>query len=78
MDSLHHTTADGAEEVYHTIKLTNATVSNIKYGTSLGGAEGASTAKHSSSADTHELEEVSFTFQKIEYIVTPKGWGVRP
>ena len=40
------TTADGMEEVYHTIVLTNATVSNIKYGTNLGGTEGGSTSKH--------------------------------
>jgi type VI secretion system secreted protein Hcp len=53
------TDAAGKEAVYHTIKLTNATISKIEQYTE-------EVAKHEESADTHELEKVSFTFQKIE------------
>jgi len=60
-----HTTSDGAEETYHTIKLLNATVSSVEYMTGTGG-ESASTAKHGSAYDTHELEKVKFTYQRIE------------
>lgn len=54
-----HTTAEGKEEVFYTIKLTNATVAGHKHYTD-------ATAKHTEANDTHELEEVSFTFQKID------------
>ena len=62
------TSADGKESVYQTIKLTNATVEKIEQFTSsaLGDGGGSSSARHSAAADTHELEAVSFTFQKIE------------
>jgi type VI secretion system secreted protein Hcp len=59
-----HTTPDGAEEVYHTVKLANATVSQIRQVT--GSGESSSSAKTSATYDTHELEEVSFTYQRIE------------
>ncbi|MDQ6770462.1 MAG: type VI secretion system tube protein Hcp [Gemmatimonadota bacterium] len=55
------TKADGTEEVFETIKLANATISDIKqYTTGLvdGAGKSATTARH--------LEDVSFTFQKIE------------
>lgn len=55
----YRTTADGAEEIAYTIKLTNATVSNLKQYSD-------QKAKHESSSDVHELEDVSFTFQKID------------
>jgi type VI secretion system secreted protein Hcp len=58
------TTPEGVEEVYYTVTLTNATVSQVHYTTGTG--ESASSAKTQSSYDTHELEEVSFTYQKIE------------
>jgi type VI secretion system secreted protein Hcp len=54
-----HTTPEGKEEIYFTIKLTNATVSSLRQFTQ-------EAAKHAESNDTHELEEVSFTFQKID------------
>jgi type VI secretion system secreted protein Hcp len=57
--------ANGEEYIYYKIKLTNASVSGIRQFTNQGLADGSS-AKHSSSTDTMELEEVSFTFQKIE------------
>lgn len=53
------TTAEGKEEVYYTMKLTNATVSGQRQYTETA-------AKHSEVNDTHELEEVSFTFQQID------------
>lgn len=59
-----HTTPDGAEEVYQTVKLANATVSKVRQITGVG--ESASTAKTQATYDTHELEEVSFTYQRIE------------
>jgi type VI secretion system secreted protein Hcp len=52
------TTPDGVEAVYHTIKLTNASVASISLNVDAPtpGAPG----------DTHELEEVTFYFQQIE------------
>jgi len=58
------TTPDGQEQVYYTVKLSHATVSAVSYST--GGSESAETAKHTAAYDTHELEKVSFTYQKIE------------
>jgi type VI secretion system secreted protein Hcp len=54
----YHTTPEGKEEIHHTVKLINATVSNIK--------QSAGLAKHEAAADIHETEEVAFTFQRIE------------
>lgn len=59
-----HTTPEGAEECYHTVKLVNATVSKIAQST--GSGESAGSAKTAASHDTHELEEISFTYQRIE------------
>jgi type VI secretion system secreted protein Hcp len=55
------------EEVYFQIRLTNATISNVRYTTG-GGGDGASagSAKHLAAYDTMELEEVSFTYQAID------------
>jgi type VI secretion system secreted protein Hcp len=53
------TNAQGQEFVYHTIKLTNANVSDIKAYLDLTDTTG-------DAYDAHELEDVSFTFQKIE------------
>ncbi len=58
------TNATGEEYVYHTITLTNATISNIKYMTGAS-TEGANSSKHQGAIDTHELEAVSFSYQKI-------------
>jgi type VI secretion system secreted protein Hcp len=55
------TNPNGEEYVYHTIKLTNATVSDIRQFTE--STDGA--GRHTLTSKT-ELEEVSFTFQKIE------------
>jgi type VI secretion system secreted protein Hcp len=60
----YHTTREGKEEVYHTIKLIDATVAKIA--SSTGSGESASTAKTSATYDTHELEEISFTYRRIE------------
>src|SRR3954449_4057130 len=53
------TNSIGEEEIYHTIKLTNAAVSNIKSYLDLTDTSG-------DAYDAHELEDVSFVFQKIE------------
>jgi type VI secretion system secreted protein Hcp len=58
------TTKEGKEDIYYTIKLVNATISNIRYMTGTG--ESAGSAKTTSTYDTHELEEISFTYQRIE------------
>ena len=59
--------ANGEEYVYYTVRLTNASVSAIRQYTSDSGVQASSSAKQgSSSLDLKELEEVSFTFQKIE------------
>ncbi|HKA11260.1 MAG TPA: type VI secretion system tube protein TssD [Candidatus Dormibacteraeota bacterium] len=50
------TDARGVEVVHHTIKLTNASVASYKM----------YTAEHATSGHTFELEDVSFTFQKIQ------------
>jgi len=55
----------GEEYVYHTIKLTNATLSSVKRYTG-DGSSGETTSRHTSGSDTMELEEWSLTFQKIE------------
>ena len=59
------TNPNGEEEVYHRIRLTGAVISSIKQyaGSQVSGADAA---KHSAATDTHELEDVSFTFQRIE------------
>ena len=56
----------GESEIYHTIKLTNATVSKIEYRTGGGMTGGQSSAKTEAAYDTMELEEISMTYQKIE------------
>lgn len=58
------TTPEGVEEIYHKITLTEATVSKIHYTTGSGESSGSS--KTQAAYDTHELEEISFTYQKIE------------
>lgn len=58
------TTPEGVEEVYHKITLTNATVSQIEYTT--GSGESAGTAKTTADYDTHELERISFTYERID------------
>jgi type VI secretion system secreted protein Hcp len=61
------TDPSGAEIVSHTIKLTNATVSDLRFYHSEKMAEGAAAGKHSPTGDAHnELHSTSFTFQKIE------------
>ncbi len=53
----------GKQGVYFTIDLTNASVCDIKQ--SSGTADGADSAKHTSSQGSKELETISLTFQKI-------------
>lgn len=60
------TNAEGLEYVYQTILLKNASVCGIKYMTGSGAGEGAASAKHTSTHDTHELESVSFSYEYIE------------
>jgi len=58
------TNANGEEEIYYTITLTNARVASIHQFTN--DELPAAGAPKGKSFDTMELEEVSFSFQKIE------------
>ncbi len=53
-----HAAPDGKESVYQTIKLTNATISSVK--------EYMGFPDAGQQSDPRQLEDVSFTFQKIE------------
>lgn len=53
------TNANGQASVHHTIKLTNATVVSLKSYLDLTDTTG-------DRFDAHELEDVAFTFQKVE------------
>lgn len=53
-----HAGADGKESIYQTIKLTNATISAVK--------EYMGFPNAGEQSDPRQLEDVSFTFQKIE------------
>lgn len=56
------TNAKGEEYIYHTVKLTGATVCQVKYST---GGLGAASAKHTEKTDTLELEEVYLSYDGI-------------
>jgi type VI secretion system Hcp family effector len=53
------TNPEGVEEVHYTITLANATISNVK--------QYVGATRHDGSSDTHELEDVSFTYERIEW-----------
>jgi type VI secretion system Hcp family effector len=55
----------GAEAVYQTVKLTEATVSSFKRYTGHAGETG-STTRHTA-ADVQNLEDICFSFRKIEF-----------
>ena len=59
------TNSNGEEYVFHKIKLTDGTVSQIKQFTG-GDADDATSAKHTGAGKRLEMEAVSFTFHKIE------------
>ncbi len=56
-----HTTPEGVEEVYHTVKLTNASIAGIRQ--HIGDVDATAPAGQ---IDPNELETISFTFQTIE------------
>lgn len=56
---------DGAEYVYQTVQLTNATVAEIHQYTA---GDNDHATKQQRAGDTAELEQVSFVFQKIEVL----------
>jgi type VI secretion system secreted protein Hcp len=57
---------DGTEYTYHTITLTNATLSNIKRYTDDPDDEDNTSSRHQGATDTMEVEDWSFTFQQIQ------------
>lgn len=61
------TNEQGAEEIYHTVKLSNATVSDIRQYTDNQSLLSSGRA----GADHHELEDISFTFGRIEITNVP-------
>jgi len=62
--------ADGHDKVFYTTTLTNAHIVKIRQFTGYSGAGNdpstGSTSKNPGTYDTMELEEVSFTFEKIQ------------
>jgi type VI secretion system secreted protein Hcp len=61
----YQTDKKGQAEKYYTVKLIGATVSRITQSTG-GGLESAGSTKTASLHDTLELEEVAFTYSRIE------------
>ena len=61
------TSPNGAEHVYQTVKLTDATISQVaRFTGRAGGGEDTPTAGHSAVNDMLELERWTFVFRKIE------------
>jgi type VI secretion system secreted protein Hcp len=56
---------DGTEYTYQTLTLTKATLAGVRRFTG-NSTTGESSSRHKSADDTMELEEWSFTFQKIQ------------
>lgn len=77
------TNPNGEEYVYYSLKLTNATVSNYKQMSGYADPS-VTSAKTTSLYDTHNQEEVCFTFQRIEVQSTDgktmamDDWMARP
>jgi type VI secretion system secreted protein Hcp len=59
------TNPNGEEYVYQTVKLTDASVTKIHTHTA-NTAEDGTSSKHTATADTMQLEEICFSFRKIE------------
>jgi type VI secretion system Hcp family effector len=61
---------DGSDQLNYTITLTNAHIVKIRQFTGYAGDQGdastGSTSKNAGQYDTMELEEISFTFEKIQ------------
>jgi type VI secretion system secreted protein Hcp len=61
------TNANGEEIVFYTIKLTNATIASIRQHTDNDAGAAGDSAKHASVAGgAQQLEDITFSFQKIE------------
>jgi len=60
------TNPNGEEFVYQTVKLTDATISEVSRYTGEEGALGATGTRHTAADATMELERWAFTFRKIE------------
>jgi type VI secretion system secreted protein Hcp len=59
------TNVSGEEEIYYTITLENAQVSDIRYSTGGTNLGGDSSARGGGAYDLMEQETISFTFQRI-------------
>jgi type VI secretion system secreted protein Hcp len=59
------TTREGKEEIYHTIRLEDATIASVQYSTGAG-SDSAGSSKTTATYDTHELETVALSYRKIE------------
>ena len=61
------TNANGEEIVFYSIKLTNASVASVRQHTASDASGGATSAKHTGAdGGADQLEDIAFTFQKIE------------
>jgi type VI secretion system secreted protein Hcp len=61
-----NTSADGQEQIFYQISLTNAAISEVEQYVGMSGLVTTAEAKHSAASDGSPLEDVSLTFQKIE------------
>ena len=68
--SFYQVANDGTDQLMYTVTLTNAHIINIRQFTGELGADGdassGATAKNPGAHDTMELEEIHFTFEKIQ------------
>jgi type VI secretion system secreted protein Hcp len=67
----YRTSREGKEKVYYSIQLTDASVCQIRWMTGKG--ESASSVKTTVAYDTHELEEISFTYSRIDVTFVEGG-----
>ena len=80
-----NTNANGEEQVFYQITLTNATISEVEQYVGATG-QGVAEGKRSGALDSSPLEDVSLTFQKVEVVsltgktMAADDWraGVRP
>lgn len=65
------TTPEGVEEIYMTVKLTDAQVASIKYSTGGAALGGESSARGGGQYDLMEQEEIALTYRKVEITHVP-------
>lgn len=73
MLSFYRTNNMGVEELYYTIELNDARISNLRWFTGTGGEGSSAMARSGAQTDTMELEEITFSFRRITvtHVVEP-------